>query len=95
MSDSKQEKLEHTKASKSEAGYMNTPKRLWAPEGVGIRCGNCMYFHGGSCGLVQGEIHAQDCCNLFDIEDLGVHPWKFASGSAMETMRAKVISKRR
>lgn len=86
------DKHEEAKATKEAAGYMKAPEHLYAPEGKGIRCGNCMYFgRGGACGIVQGTVHEQGCCNLFDIEDIQVHPWKFASGPAMEKMREGIV----
>ncbi|MGH7974758.1 MAG: hypothetical protein ACREBR_04485 [bacterium] len=45
------------KISKHESGYVDN--------GVGYTCGRCVYFGNGHCALVQGDIKAFGCCNLW------------------------------
>jgi hypothetical protein len=88
----------HARASKKAAGYVNAPSdaRKWVTDGAGIRCGTCIYFgpkiaggisnvvnHPGGCGLVQGDLESQACCNLWDPDGTG-RPYQFASGKDIE-----------
>ena len=47
------------KAPPDVAGYMG-------PVDGGFKCGNCTHFQQpNACGLVDGMIHPEGCCNLF------------------------------
>lgn len=48
------------KLEKSEAGFQEDG-------GIdGLRCGECYFFEGGSCRIVEGEIDADDVCDQFE-----------------------------
>lgn len=60
---------EETLLSKAEAGYIRPPhETLWPEPGKGIRCGTCIYYRNGLCGVVEGSVHDQGCCNLWSAD---------------------------
>ena len=51
------------KLSKVTSGYL-------PPEKGPFECGHCIYFvKSSSCQLVQGNIDAQGCCNLYVMKE--------------------------
>lgn len=83
----------YCRANKDEAGYIEVPKSFHVPKGKGIRCGNCIFYGKRSCGIVDGVIHPQGCCNLFVPHGFEKEPFTFASGPEIEDMISRAHSK--
>jgi hypothetical protein len=87
------------KLTYSEAGYIKAPsdKKYYAPQGTGVRCGNCKYFGSktNTCALVGGFIHGQGCCNLFvrDIEEFDEPDYTYLGGEELKPAVKKLLNK--